>query len=409
VKILIVHNYYQQPGGEDQVFRTESALLREYGHEVVLETVHNDAATDLHPLALGLKTIWNAKSYRRFRELVRRERPAIVHFHNTFPLLSPAVYYASRREGASVVQTLHNYRLICPAATLFRDGDICELCVDKTIKWPAVQHGCYRGRMASGATAALLATHHWAGTWHHQVDAFVAVSSVLAEKVVAGGLPAAKVHVKPNCIHPDPGHARRAGGYALFLGRLTPEKGIGTLLEAWRELGGRIPLKIAGDGPLASDVAQAAATVPGIEWLGQQTREQVLALLYDARCLIAPSIWYEGGIPLTVLEAMGVGLPIIASRLGTLGCYLDHGRTGLLFAPQQPADLVTQVRAMLNDPLLERRLATQARTEFETHFSGKRTYEQLMELYHHCHSLRKPARSRSAHATNLVTERESDR
>jgi glycosyltransferase involved in cell wall biosynthesis len=381
MKVLIAHNYYQRPGGEDQVFRTEADLLEQRGHQVIRETIHNDATRDLGSIALGIKSIWNQHSYRRFQALVRQEKPDVVHFHNTFPLLSPAVYYASRQEGAAVVQTLHNYRLACPSATLFRNGQICENCVNKHIKWPAIRHRCYRGsHLASTATVALLATHQLIGTWHHQVDAFIAVSSFLAGKVIESGLPADKVIVKPNCIYPDPGLGNHAGGYALYLGRLTPEKGISTLLEAWRELGSQLPLKIAGDGPLAAEVARAQLQIPGVEWLGHQDQTQVRKLLHGARVLVAPSIWYEG-IPMTVIEALAVGTPVVASRLGSLERYLDQGRTGMLFAPGNAADLAATVRSLVADPELEARLSSQGRLEYEARFSGDRTYEQLMRLY----------------------------
>lgn len=384
MKILVVHNYYQQPGGEDLVFRLESQLLREAGHEVIDYTIHNDEVKSQGLVTLGVRTVWNRDSHAEFTQLVTKEKPEIAHFHNTFPLLSPSVYSASRAAGAAVVQTLHNYRLFCPGATLFRDGNVCEECLDKRIKWPAIVHGCYRGsRLATTAVTAMLATHHFLKTYSEQVDAYIAVSQFVAKKAIAGGLPGHKVHIKPNCVHPDPGPSSACGNFALYLGRLSEEKGIRALLEAWRELGSTLPLKIAGDGPLAPLVREAAAQQPGIEWLGRQDRKQVLELLKTARVMIVPSIWYEG-FPLTVLEAFASSLPVIASRLGNLEMCVAPGVSGLLFTPNQPQDLAQKVREFLANPVLEAELRLGARSQFEQHYTGTRTYERLIEIYTGC-------------------------
>ncbi len=246
--MLLLHNRYQQPGGEDQVFAAEGNLLEAHGHQVLRYTRHNDQVTDQNPLALAGATVWNQAVYRELRTLIRRERPQVAHFHNTLPMISPAAYYAARAEGVPVVQTLHNYRLLCPNALFYRDGQVCEDCLGKAVPWPGVVHACYReSRASSGAVATMLTAHRAIGTWKKAVDMYVALTEFARQKFVQGGLPAEKIVVKPNFIEPDPGSGEGRGHYALFVGRLSQEKGVDTLLAAWEQLGEKVPLKIVGD------------------------------------------------------------------------------------------------------------------------------------------------------------------
>ncbi len=384
MKILVVHNFYQQPGGEDLVFRLESQLLRDGGHEVIDHTVHNDDLKGRSAIGLGLRTVWSSDAYSEFSQLIAKEKPQIAHFHNTFPMLSPSVYFAARRGGAKVVQTLHNYRLLCPGATLFRDGKVCEECLEKRVKWPAIVHGCYRGsRLATTAVTAMLTVHDLLGTYHQQVDAYIAVSRFVGLKAIAGGLPAAKVHLKSNCVHPDPGIGQGDGNFALFLGRLSEEKGIRPLMAAWDLVGNSLPLKIAGDGPLAPVVRAAAERNPAVEWLGQQNRTQVMDLVKHARMIIVPSLWYEG-FPLTVLEGFACGAPVLGSRLGNLGMSITPGVNGLLFEPNEPADIAAKVREFIADPQREAAMRLGARREYENHYTGQKTYDRLIEIYNAC-------------------------
>ena len=165
-RVAVIHNRYQQPGGEDGVFAGETDLLERQGHEVVRYVLDNQAIDGMGRLALARATVWNGDAYAGLRRLFASYRPDVAHFHNTFPLVSPAGYYAARREGVAVVQTLHNFRLACPNALFFRDGHVCEDCSGKAVAWPGVLHACYRGsRAASGMTAAMLAVHRALGTW----------------------------------------------------------------------------------------------------------------------------------------------------------------------------------------------------------------------------------------------------
>jgi glycosyltransferase involved in cell wall biosynthesis len=381
MKILAVHNRYQQPGGEDQVFVDETALLEARDHRVLRYEVHNDQVEQVNRLTLAKDTVWNTPAYRELGALIRRERPDVVHFHNTLPLVSPAGYYAARAEGVPVIQTLHNYRLLCPVALFFRDGRVCEDCMGKAVPWPGVVHKCYRGsRAASGVIAAMLTVHRVLRTWTEMVDVYVALTEFARSKFIEGGLPAGKIVVKPNFVAPDPGRGQGGGGYALFVGRLAPEKGTGTMLAAWERLGTRIPLKIVGDGPLRDRVAGAAARRSNVEWLGHRPVEEVHALMGKADMLVFPSEWYET-FGRVAVEAFAVGTPVIAANIGAVAELVEHGRTGLEFRPGDPEDLVTQVEWALSHPAELRRMRDEVRAEFEAKYTAERNYRALMEIY----------------------------
>lgn len=381
MNVALAHNYYQLPGGEDEVFANESTLLEANGHRVLRYTVRNDQVKEMNTLALAKATVWNRAAYEELRNLLRKWRPKVIHFHNTFPLISPAAYRAARAEGVPVVQTLHNYRLLCPSALFFRDGRACEDCLGKAVPWPGVVHACYRGsRLATGVTAGMLSFHRAIGTWREDVDAYIALTEFARRKFIEGGIPGEKILVKPNFIHPDPGQGEGQGGYALFVGRLSVEKGIDTLLEAWEYLEGKVPLKILGDGPLAERVSEATRKLEGVEWLGRQPKERVLTLMKEARVLIFPSTWYEG-FPMVIAEAYAVGLPVIAGDLGGMSSLIEHDRTGLRFRTGDAKDLVAQMRWLLAHPTRLAAMRREARAEFETKYTAERNYEMLMKIY----------------------------
>jgi glycosyltransferase involved in cell wall biosynthesis len=381
VKVLTVHNGYQQPGGEDQVFLAESALLESYGHRVVRYTTHNDQVAGMNRLALAGNTVWNSGTYQKLRALIRQERPQVVHFHNTFPLVSPAGYYAAKAEGVPVVQTLHNYRLLCPNALFFRDGGVCEDCMGKAVPWPGIVHKCYRGsRAASGVVAAMLTTHRVLRTWTEKVDVYVALTEFARRKFVEGGLPAEKLMVKPNFVYPDPGPGEGCGGYALFVGRLSPEKGVGTLLAAYQHLDKRSPLKVVGGGPLTQKVVEAASRHPYIEYLGYRPPEEVQALMKEASILVFPSEWYEG-FSRVAAEAFATATPIVAAAIGASIELVEHGRTGLHFHPGDPEDLAAQIRWFFSHAEEHARMRREVRTEYEAKYTAQRNYQMLLEIY----------------------------
>lgn len=380
MRILAHHTHYQQRGGEDESFSAEVAILRQRGHHVVDLAFHNQELDRMPPWRQGLVTLWNQEAYRRVREAVRQHRPDLVHVHNTFPLASPAVVHAAKAEGVPVVMTLHNYRLLCVNALLFREGRVCEACLGR-LPWRGVVRECYRGSpLASGVVAAMLTTHRALGTWARGVDVYIALTEFARRKFMEGGLPAEKIVVKPNFVHPDPGAGEGRGGYALFVGRLSPEKGVRTLLQAWVRLQGKVPLKVVGDGPLAGEVRQAVKSLAGMEWLGRRNPDEVYALMRDAAFLVFPSEWYET-FGRVAIEAFASGTPVLAANIGAVAEVTDHGRTGLLFRPGDPEDLASKVEWLLTHPGELARMRREARAEYEAKYTAERNYQLLMEIY----------------------------
>jgi glycosyltransferase involved in cell wall biosynthesis len=394
VRVLMAHNFYQQAGGEDQCVFAEVAMLRWHGHDVIEYSLHNDLIDGMGRAEVAARTIWNPSSYRELRELLRQSRPEIVHFHNIFPLISPAAYYAARSEGARVVQTLHNYRLACANALLLRDGAVCEACVGAFAPWKSIPRKCYRGsRAASAVVTAMLASHRALGTWRRAVDVYIALTEFGREKFIAAGLPAGRIVVKPNFVHPDPGAGSGAAGYGIFVGRLSTEKGVETLLEAWRELGGRVPLKIIGDGPMAPLVQEAVSKDPAITWLGKLPVNTVYQCIGDAAFAVLPSVCFEA-FSRVIAEAFAKGTPVVASRLGAMAELVDEGRTGLLFTPGDPQDLARTVRQLLADRSALERMRHSARAEFIRRFTAELNHEFLIAIY--ARALATPAGPRPA-------------
>jgi glycosyltransferase involved in cell wall biosynthesis len=304
-----------------------------------------------------------------------------MHCTNIFPLISPSAYAAAQEEGVPVVQTLGNFRMFCSNALLMRDNQVCEDCLGKWVAWPAVVHGCYRdNRFASAVLVAMQAFHRARRTWQRNVDLYVALSQFSRRKYVDNGLPENKIAVKPNFVFPDPGPGQGRGNYAIFAGRLSSEKGIDTLLSAWQLLKRPVPLKIAGDGPMADRVRAAAQQNPLIEWLGRRTIEDLLALIGDATCLVMPSICYEN-FPRTIVEAFSKGTPVIASRMGAMAEIVRDGSTGRFFAPGNSRELSETVDLLFSNTSVLAGMRQAARREYEDNYTADANYDMLMALY----------------------------
>ncbi len=381
MRFLFVHNYYQQSGGEDRTFAAEADLLESRGHIVFRYTVHNDRIQKMSSLALAKATFWNGDIYQDLRSRIRQEKSEIVQFHNIFPLISPAAYYAAKAEGIPVIQKLSNYRFFCANGTFFRNERVCEDCFKQCVPWPSVVHACYRNnRVTSGAVASMLMFHRLLGSWKKQVDRFVVSSQFSLQKFTQGGLPPQKVFYKPHFLYPAPDPGTGNGNYAIFVGRFAPNKGLETLLAAWQKLQGKIPLKIIGDGPLADRVADAAERIPGVEWLGRRPIEVVYELMGEAAFLIFPSEWYET-FGRVAMEAFAKGTPVVVADIGAIAELVTHRYNGLQFQPGNADDLAQQVEWLLAHPSELAQMRQNARTSFETKYTADENYRQMMMLY----------------------------
>lgn len=380
MKIIVAHNTYRIRGGEDQVFEDEVAMLRDAGHDVVPFLRHNRDFSGLETIRIAAGTVWNRSAAHELESLVRETSAEVVHVHNWLPQLSPSVFSAARRGGAAVVQTLHNYRYTCADGVLYRDGSVCEECVGRAVGWPALRHGCYRGsRTATAPVVATLAVHRAIGTLDRSVDALIVLSEFARSKMIEAGLPEDRLHRKPNFVDPDPGGRAGDGGYVLYLGRLVEDKGIATLIEAWRRMPDAPPLRIAGAGPEAERVAAAADSMRNVEYLGLVDHDSVADLVGGAAATMLPSVNYEG-FPKAVVESFAVGTPVIASDIGSLTELIGHGTNGFLVAPGDPGAIVQTMRTLATrDRLAAMRPA--ARDEYVANYTRDRNLGRLMEIY----------------------------
>lgn len=432
--VLVVHNRYRIRGGEDSVFEAECRLLEEAGIRVIRYERSNDDIPDgggpFAKLGLALCTVWNPRTYREVREILRRERPDAMHCHNTFPQISPSVYYAAAREGVPVVQTLHNYRLACLDGYLFRDGRVCERCLGRA-PLPGVCRRCYRGSLSASATlAAMLLFHRLLGTWRRKVTRYIALTDFAKEKFVQAGLPACKISVKPNAfVASDEGVGLRAtversGASApgrqqrvVYVGRLSSEKGVDVLLRAWALLqkeggadqnarpsqapsgpGAAAPrhgpaptCKIIGDGPERAALEGLAAELgiaSSVRFLGALPRKAALRELAASDLLVLPSLCYET-FGLAVVEAASMGIAAIVPAHSAPSSLVRDGVTGRHFSSGDPVALASALRDLLSDPAALRRMGAAARAAFEaSDCRPDRNLARLLSVY---------ASSRSAH------------
>lgn len=380
MRILQLHNRYRQVGGEDGVVAAEAGLLRSRGHVVEQYMADNRRLGHLGALRAATLAVWNPSAYAEIRRIIRNRAIDVVHAHNLFPQISPAAYYAASREDIPVVQTIHNYRLACPAGIMLRAGTPCTLCVGRRAKVPAVRYACYRNsRSASAAVAFQSLVHGLAGSYHRRVSVFVALTAFAREVLVRDGLPADKVVVKPNFVARDPKKGSGAGGFVLFVGRLAPEKGVRMMLDAWANRSDLPPLQIVGDGPERSAVEKATRD-SRVRYSGYCSGAEVFTLMRDAIALVLPSLWYEG-MPLTVLESMACGTPVIAPRLGGLPELVEDGRNGVLFAPGSWEDLSDAVAGLCRSSLVRTAFRDQARSSYVQHYTPDGNYRQLIDVY----------------------------
>jgi glycosyltransferase involved in cell wall biosynthesis len=389
LRILLVHNYYGSaaPSGENAVVDLERDMLARHGHEVRTFVRHSDEIRAQGWLGLlkgAAATPWNPWAARAVRREVEDFRPDVVHAHNTFPLLSPAIFPAVGHRAARVL-TLHNYRLFCAAAIPMREGRTCTECLDRRSVLPALRHGCYRGsRAATLPLAANVALARALSLWERHVEAFVALTGSQRDLLVAAGLPAERVFVKPNFYPGDPAvlaWARRRAG-AVYVGRLSEEKGVRYLIDAWSAWGEGAPeLRIVGDGPLRRELeGRARAGGDRVVFLGQRAPAEAQAEIAGARLVILPSICLEG-FPMVLREAFAFGTPAAVSDLGALPDLVEHGRAGIVFRAADAASLLERVRAGWADEVGLEAKSAAARQAFEARYAEPENHRALVEIY----------------------------
>lgn len=375
MKILILHNAYQQAGGEDAVVAAEHTLLLDAGHDVTLAKLSNDTIGGTRSkISALLGAPYSQTSQKLVSRLVQDLNVDVVHVHNFFPLLSPAVHQAAAELGVGVVQTLHNYRLLCANGLFLRDGSTCEKCLGGNLVWGAI-HRCYRGSLpGSAAVVAMQLRARYSGVWHRHVHRFIALSSFARDKFIEGGLPADRLVVKGNFVRDDgttPDIARSGG---LYVGRLSPEKGISQLIDAWSNVPG-VKLRVVGEGPLRAELTSRAPA--NVEFVGALPANLVREAMSSASFLIIPSISYEG-FPLVVAEAFSVGLPVLASAIGSLKELISEGRNGRFFIANDALSLAAAANEMAAEAPS---LRANARLTYEESFTPTRNLQKLTEIY----------------------------
>jgi len=361
------------------VFEDEGALLEKYGHQVFRFTISNDSIVDLNRIELVAKTFWNKAVASELDQIICRDRPDVMHVTNAFPLISPSAYKVAKDHGVGVVQSIHNYRMLCPKAQFVRNSQVCEKCLGKRFAWPAIYHACYKeNRLATTVVAAMTAFHRARNSWTQLVDRFIAPTQFVKDKHIEGGFDARQIDVKPNFVFPDPGSGSGDGNYVAFAGRLSAEKGVDTLLETWQHLSANVRLKIAGDGPLADRVKAAADADNRIEWLGRIEKKEMFDLLGQATCLIMPSVCYET-FGLTIVEAFSKGTPVVVSRMGAMQELVQDGRNGFLVEPGNAKQFAATVDQVFSMDTAELRVA--ARQDFELKYTAEANQEWLTDIY----------------------------
>jgi glycosyltransferase involved in cell wall biosynthesis len=373
-RVLVVHNAYQLRGGEDSVMEAEVALLTAHGHSIKLFSRHNDELAQMPKMRAAVQTLWSGKSSQAFEELLQSFKPDVVHVHNTFPLISPSIYWVAYRLGVPVVQSLHNFRLLCPQAMFLRDFKVCEDCLGK-IPWRGAVRGCYRGsKLQSTLLASMVTFHRAVGTWENKVTRYIALNEFCRNKFIEGGVPAHRIMIKPNFVDFEDPPERVRDGF-LFVGRLSAEKGLDVLVGAAQRLE-NVNFRVAGVGPKASLLKD----VKGIKELGGLSMEEIKFEMSQATALILPSICYES-FPRTLVEAFGCSLPVIASRVGALASLVTEGKTGLLFEPSSVTDLASKILWARQHPGEMAQMGRNARALYETEFTAERNYQQLIAVY----------------------------
>jgi glycosyltransferase involved in cell wall biosynthesis len=379
MKILFVHNFYQIAGGEDAVYKNEIDLLKENGNEVIEHTVDNASIISLwDKICVMFSTIFSFSQYKKIKRVLKDNSPDVVHVHNYFPLISPAVFYACKKMNVPVVHTLHNYRAVCPTALLMHDEKICEKSI-KHSAWWAVKNKVYRDSLiGSFILTCMVEFHKKIGTWQNKVSCFIALTQFAKDKYIEAGWPKHKISIKPNFIE-DPFKGEltinKQGGYAIYVGRLSDEKGIDLILKAWENVD--FPLKVIGAGPLQEIVESSKCSK--IEYLGLQQKEDVLNLVKKADFMVMASTWYEG-FPMVLVEAMACGTCALVPKLGSMAEVVEDNVTGVHFNGNCD-DFTQKALTLINNPALVQKMSTNARDTYLSKYTSAQNFKMLNDIY----------------------------
>ncbi len=381
MRILAVHNRYQIQGGEDQSHAAEIDMLKRNGILVDEYIEDNQKISSINRITLAFRTIWSQETYTNIRQILSKTKYDLVIIQNFFPLISPSIFYAAKKCNVPCIQYLRNYRLFCLNALLFRDNHLCEECLPKKIPWPGVIHSCYRKRFdASFVVASMLVCHRLLGTWQRNIVKYITLTDFAKSKFIEGGINPNLITVKPNFLYPDPGSGDGSGDFALFVGRLSDEKGVQTLINAWDNIDLPIKLKILGDGDLEGIVLDASRNNSNINYIGKKTSNEVLSVISNAKCVIIPSLCYEG-LPRVLIESFSKGTPVIGSNLKSISELIDDGINGLLFQVGDPIDLATKVKWIWQNPDMVKKMRINARKEYEAKYTIDRNFKSFTDIY----------------------------
>jgi len=382
MKVLIVHNFYSVESGENIVVRDEIRLLRESGIDVCTYEKSNRTAANMTKVQILSHLIWSQSTYNELSAVIDENRPDIVHIHNTFPLMSPSIFYAAKRKGCAVIQTVHNYRMMCINAALFRKRNVCTKCVGKLVPYHGVIHRCYKGRILASLLLTVAATIHNAlGTWRRQVDLFLAVSVFCENILKSAGIPDSKILVKPDPmprIEVNNGQHRK--DYFLYLGRLSPEKGPDFLVDTWQRYKIAVPLWVVGKGPLADTLMDLSAGYPMINIVGEVPRPEAIRILRNAKCLVVPSLCYEAG-SVVVQEALGTGTPVICPDKGGPFSLSGNGHAATVYRLGDGQDLAKKIEMFLQDEDKVREKAENGIHIYNKMYEEKANIEVLKGIY----------------------------
>ena len=398
MKILLVHNSHRSgsSSGDDSVFKKEAKLLEENGHTINRFNPCNDEIDKgglIRKITVALQIPWSFNSAKNIRKIVWKEKPDLTHIHNFFPLISPSVYHVLKAAEIPVVQTLHDFRFLCPMAFFMRNESICEECKNGSV-FKSIKYGCFKNSiMQTIPVALMLKFHQMLNTLKNNIDGYICLTESQRRIFLDAGFDEERLFVKPNFIEGTyQKRTQRDNGYVVFIGRIGEEKGLRTLIGAWKSLPD-MPLKIVGDGPDMAKFRLLAqeTNLLNVEFLGYRPYPECMEILNEARFLVMPSVWYET-FGLTIIEAFACAKPVIASNLGAMADLITDGETGLLFEPGNPSDLTNKVERLWNNEDEVIRMGGNARKEFEEKYTAETNYKMLMEIYEKAIELHKRSR-----------------